>query len=371
MGKAVAAETAAKFSRVREKMAEDRAHADQALNAATERMSASLNAFTALNDKRFQSTVADIAAAKKEAEDRVSEAKTEFNSKILQLRSVVNQQVAKANARVDALSGTVKKNKLAQAQVNRNVEAEMKRMMKIGNERYAEHLKKDKELKSLIDSNKAATDERLKQMGARFKAELDAIRATQKKNRAHASAMLAKQSAGLYSAIAKSQKSQMEANKAMQEQTATAALDIADALREAKEDFTSKLGALHSTIVSNDKKFQGKMEKLTGVVRANAVRKAIREGENRMMAAQTKLETMNSKTKAALNMRVTSEIRKLKEAANSQIQELHMNSKAAREEMKKELLFAVKAAAQEAKDNLADAVTMAKEAFADAENKET
>ena len=60
------------------------------------------------------------------------------------------------------LSGVVEKAKLAQAKVNANVEAEMTRMMKLGNKRYQQHLAKDKELLKTINKNKAANDKRIK-----------------------------------------------------------------------------------------------------------------------------------------------------------------------------------------------------------------
>merc|ERR1712054_176453 len=76
--KVVMAATAAKFRRVREKMAADRHAADLALKAASTQMTASLNAFKALNDERFAKTVKDIAAAKAEAKARVAAAKVSF-----------------------------------------------------------------------------------------------------------------------------------------------------------------------------------------------------------------------------------------------------------------------------------------------------
>merc|ERR1711970_11905 len=171
--KVVVAKTAAHFRRVRAKMAADRHHADMALKSATSRMTASLNAAKALNDKNFAKTVKDIAAAKAEAKSRVAAAKTEFKTKI----------------------------NLEQAKVNANVRAETNRMIKVGNKRYQEHLKKDRELKNLIKSNKAATDARLKAMADHYSTELDKVRATMKKNRAHASHMLAKETGKLYAAI--------------------------------------------------------------------------------------------------------------------------------------------------------------------------
>merc|ERR1711881_233706 len=362
--KVVVAKTAAHFRRVRAKMAADRHHADMALKSATSRMTASLNAAKALNDKNFAKTVKDIAAA--EAKARVQAARSEFKTKINLLRATVKQQVAKTNARVTQLTGVVNKNKLEQAKVNANVRAEMNRMIKVGNKRYQEHLKKDAELKNLIKKNKAATDARLKAKADHYSTELDKVRSTMRKNRAHASHMLAKETGKLYAAIAKSEKAQMKVNGKLAAQTRNARLDIADELRSAKSDFSKRMAALHGNIVKNDKKFEGKMDKLAGVVRANAVKNArgraqlgaimkankmelkaavqgaVHKGEVRMMKAEMKLKALNKKTKASLNMRITSEVSKLAKESASQIENLRLSSKKARSEMRRELLYAVR-----------------------------
>merc|ERR1719420_999156 len=329
-----------------------------------------------------------------EAKARVASARTEFKTKINLLRATVKQQVAKTNARITQLSGVVSKNKLEQAKVNANVRAETNRMIKIGNKRYQEHLKKDRELKALIKSNKAATDARLKAMADHYSTELDKVRATMKKNRAHASHMLAKETSKLYAAIAKSEKAQMKINGKLATQTRNARLDIADELRSAKDDFSKRMAALHGNIVKNDKKFEGKMDKLAGVVRANAVRNAkgrsqlaaimkankmelkaavagaVHKGEVRMMKAEMKLKDMNKKTKASLNMRITSEVSKLAKDSAAQIENLRLSSAKARGEMRRELLYAVRSAAAEAKKNLAAAVKVAKVAFSHANAQE-
>merc|ERR1712159_888847 len=156
--KVVMAKTAAQFRRVRQKMSDDRHHADMALKTASTRMSASLNAEKALRDAQFAKTVKDIAAAKAEAKARVKAAQTDFKAKLYKLTATVKDQVHKTNLRINQLTNTVDKNKAAQAKINANVNAEMKRMIKLGNKRYQEHLKKDKELEGLIKANKAATD---------------------------------------------------------------------------------------------------------------------------------------------------------------------------------------------------------------------
>merc|ERR1711959_533404 len=65
--KALVASTAAQFNDVETKMAKNRQEIDMALKRATMRFEAALNAQKALEDKRYAETVANIAAAKKEA----------------------------------------------------------------------------------------------------------------------------------------------------------------------------------------------------------------------------------------------------------------------------------------------------------------
>merc|ERR1712159_462625 len=392
--KVVIAKTAAQFRRVRAKMQRDRHHADFALKSATSRMTASLNAFKALNDKRFAKNVKRIKAARREAKLRVARARAEFRVRIRSLRATVHKQVAKTNTRITQLSGVVDKDKLAQAKVNANVRAEMDRMIKIGNQRYKQHLKKDAELKRLINSNKAANDRRLKAMANHYASELDKVRATMKKNRAHATRMLAKKTAALYSAIAKSEKQQMAVNGRLSKLTRDARLDTADALRGAKREFAKRMANLHSNIIRNDKKFEKKLDRLTGIVRKNAVKSAkgradlrdimkannkllkaevagaVHKGEMRMMKAEARIKAMNKKTKASLNMKITARISAYAKRAAAQIQGLRMESKAARAALKKELLYAVSSASKEAKKNLGAAFRKTKKMFDAANRKE-
>merc|ERR1712164_89053 len=166
-----------------------------------------------------------------------------------------------------------------------------------------------------------------------------------------------------------------------------AVLDIEDSLREAKADFSKRLGSLHKTVNDNDKKFEAKIENLTGIVHANAiknqegrenlkkimdankaelksaVRDAVKKGEDRMAAAEKHLVDLNTKTKAALNMKITTQISAQAKRAASQIENLRLTSKEARAEMKKELLFAIRSMADDAKKNLDAAVDVAKAKF--------
>merc|ERR1719327_1992520 len=386
--KEITANTAAQFRKVRATMAKDRAHADMALKHASARMDAALNANKALQDRRFAKTVSDIAAAKKEANARVAKFRRDFKVSILQLSGVVHEQAAKLNNRVTQLSGVVQNNKLEQAKVNRQVSAELKRMVKIGDARYKEHLKKDKELRSLMAKNKAETAHRMQKLSNSFFQQIANIRKQMKRDRAHSERRLAAKTAGLYSVLAKNQAAQEAANHALTAATRRAKMDAESALRSAKRSFTSRVAGLNKTVRHLERKHNAEIQKLTGVVVANdikdaagrarlraiakfnkaqlksAVRDAIHKGEQRALKIEKKMKSINKKTREALNQRITTEISTLTKSIHSQIAELNLQTKAARAEMRKEVLYAIKSAAAIAKANLKKKVAWAEAQFA-------
>merc|ERR1719238_1262694 len=355
-------------------------------------MNAAMNAAKLLQQQRFAKTVADIAAAKKEANDRVSKFRKSFKTDILHLSGVVAEQSKKLNNRVTQLAGVVMNNKLEQAKVNNQVSQELKRMMAVGNKRYNEHLKKDKELKGLMAKNKAATEKAMEQMSQKFFSAIEAIKSQMKKDRAHAEHSLAKATGGLFATLTANKEAQEKANKALTEATRRAKLDAEAALKEAKEGFTSKVAGMHKTVQQLETKHNGKIMKLTGVVAANAikdaagraelrkisafnknelknaVRDAVHKGEQRALQIEKKMKNVNKKTQATLNLKITTEISKLSKSIHSQITELNLQTKEARAEMKKEILYAIKSEATLAKENLKKTVAWAEGEFSKLNN---
>merc|ERR1712188_361150 len=111
-----------------------------------------------------------------EAKAKVDAASSEFKVSLLTLSSTVTEQVSKVNSRIDDTAGVVRSDAAAQAKVNANVNAEMTRMIKLGNKRYKEHLKGDVELQKLISKDKAETDAKLNKMALSFNAALASVR---------------------------------------------------------------------------------------------------------------------------------------------------------------------------------------------------
>merc|ERR1719284_1327611 len=210
--KGFVAAAGAQFNDVETKMAKNRHDIDMALRQATMRFEAALNAEKALEDKRYAETVASIAAAKKEAAAKVAAATAEFKVQLLTLSSTVKEQVTKVNNRIDKQAGIVRSNAAAQAKVNANVNAEMNRMIKLGNKRYKAHLKDDAELQHLISKDKEKVDSELKTMADSFNAALASVRKELAADRAHAEKQLKKGVSKLWKSFYEAQKEQEAKN---------------------------------------------------------------------------------------------------------------------------------------------------------------
>merc|ERR1719487_825974 len=381
--KAIVASNAANFRQVRAQMAKDRAKADMDLKHATARMDAALNANKALQDKRFAKSVSDIAAARKEAAARVNKFRSSFKVSILKLTGVVQRQVTKLNKRVTDLSATITKNKLAQAKVNRNVNAELKRMVKIGANRYREHLKKDKELRRLMDKNRAETTSQMERLQASFSASVAAINKQMKKDRRNNERSLGRATAGLYATLTRNAKAQGKKNKALTMATRRAAMDAKAALSAAENAFGSELAKMHKTVKRLQAKQNARLNKLTGIVEKNdvldiagraklaavskynknqlkgAVRDAIAKGERRALAVEKKMKGINKKTRDAMHAKITLKISLLSKSLNKQIGDLRTDSKKARKLIRAQVLAAIESAAAVAKSDLAKKVKWA------------
>merc|ERR1711988_373349 len=391
--KSLVASTSAQFNDVEIHMAKNRQEVDMALRRATMRFEAALNAEKALEDKRYAETVANIAAAKREASAKIAAATSEFKAQLLELSSTVKQQVSKVNNRIDDTAGVVRSDAAAQAKVNANVNAEMTRMIALGNKRYKHQLKNDAELQNLIAKDKAGTDAKLNKMALSFNSALAAVRKQLAKDRAHAEKKLNQGTAKLWQNLYKNQQMQAKKNAAMEAATRRMRLDAMDAVKEAKLAFRKKIASLTKVVAANDKKADAKIKHLTGVVQANAEKSRkgreeiaalehankqelkaaigdmIKKGEQRAQLVEERGEKMDKDTKWLLNNKLNSEIHKLKDETDRSVQDLAALNAESRAQMRKEILYAVRTAAQVAKDDLKIAMDDAKKKMVEFESK--
>merc|ERR1719407_279445 len=144
--------------------------------------------------------------------------------------------------------------------------------------------------------------------------------------------------------------------------------------------FRHKIHKLGVTVRKNDKKADKEIEKLTGVVKANAaksargrkeirsledanknelhhsIRQAIEKGEKRAQLVEKRGAKMDKDTRWLINNKLNTEISKLRSETNASVEALALQSKSARAEMKKEMLYAIRSAADVAKKDLAIAI---------------
>merc|ERR1711871_1741961 len=354
-GGGLVASTSAQFQDVNTKMAKNRHEIDMALKHATMKFEASLNAQKALENKRYAETVANIAAAKKEAEEKTKAASSEFKVALLSLSSTVKEQVAKVNARIDKTANVVRSDAAAQAKVNANVNAEMTRMMKVANHRYVQHLKHDAELQNAIAKGKDETDQKLNKMALEFNQALASVRKQLAKDRKHSETKLKEGTSAVWAALEKNREMQEKKNAEMAAATRRMKLDAMDAVRTAKAEFQKKIKELGKVVAANDKKADAKIKHLTGVVDAEAQKSKKGRQELAAMEEANKLElkhAIRKDIKWLVNNKLSAEISKLRAETDSSVEALNNLSTEAREEMRKEMIFAIRPAAEVAKTDL-------------------
>merc|ERR1712054_310924 len=284
------------------------------------------------------------------------------------------------NNRIDHTAGVVRSNRAAQAKVNANVNAEMSRMIKLGNKRYKKHLQNDIELQKLIQKGQAETDRKLNRMAMQFNQALASVRKQLAKDRKHAENKLRKGTSAVWAALWKNQEMQRKKNAAMAAATRRMRLDAIDQVRKTKAMFRKKIHSLGVVVRKNDEKADKKIEHLTGIVKANAaksargrkeiaaleqankdglhnsIRQAIAKGEKRAQLVEKRGAKMDKDTRWLLNNKLNTEISKLRDETNASVEALALQSKEARAEMKKEMLYAIRSAADVAKKDLAIAI---------------
>merc|ERR1712054_48383 len=297
--------------------------------------------------RRFAKTVKNLAHMRKESNDRIKKAKQFFKMNTLRLASVVKHQVMKLNNRVTTLQGTINKNAMMQAKINRNVNAELKRMVKLGNAREAKLSQNNKALKKLMKKNAASIAKKIHGMQVRFTASIASIRKQMAKDRRMHEMQLGKATKGLYATLFKNQQAQAKANKELAAATFQAQM-------EAKTSFAKRISSMTAIVQKNERKVNKKMQHLTGVVDKNAVkdakgrallrmrsqsnrreldaaiRQAIARGEKRALQIEKNTAKMNKKTRAELNGRIQTEIGVLTKRIKKDIADLREENKKAR-----------------------------------------
>jgi len=254
-----------KFTQAYMQLGKDRAAAANNLKGASLKLQKVMAKNSALYDAAFRNTVKDIKAARKEAAAELKKARKEFTTEIVSVVAVVKNQETKLQGQIEIVSTEIQDNKVQQAKVNRKVDAELRRVLKLSDTNNEEGRKARGAIRHIITMHKQEAKQERDALAAKAKKDLRKTRSTMAKLRRDAAIDLSKASKKLSNALAaqvRQQQAAMDKNKAA---LSKAKINSAQALKRAKQEFVAKMTTLTNVVTANQAKFERKLKRVTGV----------------------------------------------------------------------------------------------------------
>merc|ERR1712054_518320 len=278
-----------KFGKAFQRLANNRAHFDKKLGAATTGLNDALAKQAALADSRFSKTVKDLAAARAQATNQVRQLRKDFATQMVTVTAEVKNVETRLVGEIAVVSGEVISDRANQIRVNRRVAAELKRIVRVSDRRFSASKRARGKLKLLMDENKAAASAEVKSLAVSLKHKLMKARSRNARNRREMAKDLSQATKHLYERMSNMQKHQVASAAALGHATAAASVASANALRRAKSQFASKISMLTNVVAANAKRAESALTRVTGVVHniakaAAADRRLIRDQTRAMEA---------------------------------------------------------------------------------------
>merc|ERR1711959_306900 len=289
-----------KFGDAQAKLAEDRAHAERALGGAVDELNDSLAKQAALADSRFEKTVVDIDAARKEAAGAVAQLRKDFSTELMLATAQATRVEQVLVDNIAKVSGEVISMKANQARVNMKVKEELERIEGLSNHRFTESKKARGKLRMLMDENKQAASEEVKALTGDLKTKLSKLRANNAANKLQMAKDLSSATKTFYEKMSNVQKANMNAVGALNTATAAAKLASENELKRAQAGFDSKIVQLTGVITAHAAPAEREMARLTGVVHNEAKAAA---ADRQLIKDQTK--AMEADLNKALNRAIS------------------------------------------------------------------
>merc|ERR1711871_79322 len=280
-----AEESKQKFGAAYEKMADDRAEAEEALASSVTGLNDSLAKQAALADSRFEKTVSDIIAARKQAADQVAQFRKEFGAELYTVTAMVKNTEQKLVNELEKVSAEVMTMKAEQAKVNAATQEALVRIEGISNARFSSSKKARGKLRQLMDENKAAAAAEVAALSDHLHTELDKARATNAHNKIEMAKDLTAATELFYEKLAAQQKAQDAAHTALAEATEAATVASANELAHAQSMFESKIVMLTDTVAQHSEEAKAEFTRITGVVNDY---NAVAEADRALLKEETK-----------------------------------------------------------------------------------
>jgi len=261
-----AEESKKKFGDAYEQLASDRGEAEEALGSAVDGLNDSLAKQAALADSRFEKTVEDIGAARKQAADQVATFRKEFAAEIYVTHALVKNSAQVLTDRLEKVSAELMTMKAEQLKINSQTAADLQRVEKLANDRFSKSKQARGKLRQLMDDNKAAAAAEVSALSEHLTVELEKARATNAHNKIEMAKDLSEATELFQEKLGAQQKAQLAATDALNEEVSAAVVASANALAHAKEGFDSKIVMLTNTVTAHSKEAKDEFARMTGVV---------------------------------------------------------------------------------------------------------
>lgn len=254
-----------KFKGVWETMGKDRSKADRSLGAATKKLNDKLAKHAAIEDSRFAKTVKDLKAARKEAWDEVQVAKKDYTMSIAGVTASVKKVETRILGEIQIVAKMVVDERASQARINKKVDAEIKRVIKLSDDEFSESKRARGKIKEVMDKNKVIAAQEVQDLRKSTTAKYKELRAYQAKLSADAKSDLSKATTLLYEKMAADSVQQTQEIGKLTNTLNIAKASTADALKKYKVEFKNKMGVLTDTVSSNHKSYERGLEDITKV----------------------------------------------------------------------------------------------------------
>jgi hypothetical protein len=258
-------ESKKKFTDAYAEMGKDRANADKNLQAASLAIQKTMAKNSALFDRQFSKTVKDMAAARKAASEELAAARKDFTTEIVGITASIKNQETKLSASIALVSTETGNMKRINAQVNRKIQAEIKRVFKLSDTNNEEGRKERGQLRKLIAEHKILALNERNALAKRTSEEFTKVRGELAQSRNDAAADLTAATKKLNLAMLEQKEKQNLEYEGLKGALAKAQLATADAVKRAKAEFSAKTTDLTNTITANNVKYEKSVKKVTKV----------------------------------------------------------------------------------------------------------
>merc|ERR1719498_867146 len=208
----------------------------------------------ALADVRFSKTVKSLGAARKEVLDEVKQLRKQMTSSIVATTATLKDVNTQLNDAITVVSAEHIKEKVAQQNINRLV-----------NDRHSKSKRARGQLRRIMDENKMAAAAEVEQLAKETKDKLEKLRATNAHDKRAMAKDLSAATEKYYDDLAAQAAAQNEAAKNLNADVKAAEMEAQADLARAEEMFDAKIVGLTNLVVSNAKKAERGISRITGV----------------------------------------------------------------------------------------------------------